>query len=118
MECWLSYKQTRNQWRIKIMAKVIVTAAINGSVHTPTMSPYLPITPQQIADEAVRVYEAGGAIAHVHVRNPADGMPVSDTELFREVATEVKSRCNIIARPLAATKGDLEKSLSTWYNEG
>jgi uncharacterized protein (DUF849 family) len=78
------------------MAKVIVTAAINGSVHTPTMSPYLPITPQQIADEAVRVYEAGGAIAHVHVRNPIDGMPVSDTELFREVATEVKSRCNII----------------------
>jgi uncharacterized protein (DUF849 family) len=78
------------------VAKVIVTAAINGSVHTPSMSPYLPITPQQIADEAVRVYEAGGAIAHVHVRNPADGMPVSDTELFREVASKVKSRCNII----------------------
>jgi uncharacterized protein (DUF849 family) len=78
------------------VAKVIVTAAINGSVHTPTMSPYLPITPQQIADEAVRVYEAGGAIAHIHVRNPENGMPVSDPELFREVAVKVKSRCNIV----------------------
>jgi uncharacterized protein (DUF849 family) len=78
------------------VAKVIVTAAINGSVHTPTMSPYLPITPQQIADEAVRVYEAGGAIAHVHVRNPENGMPVSDPELFRQVAVEVKSRCNVV----------------------
>ena len=78
------------------MAKVIVTAAINGSVHTPTMSPYLPITPQQIADEAVRVYETGGAIAHIHVRNPENGMPVSDPELFREVAVKVKSRCNIV----------------------
>jgi uncharacterized protein (DUF849 family) len=78
------------------MAKVIVTAAINGSVHTPTMSPHLPITPQQIADEAVRVFEAGGAIAHIHVRNPENGMPVSDPELFREVAVKVKSRCNIV----------------------
>jgi uncharacterized protein (DUF849 family) len=78
------------------VAKVIVTAAINGSVHTPTMSPHLPITPQQIADEAVRVHEAGGAIAHIHVRNPENGMPVSDPELFREVAVKVKSRCNIV----------------------
>jgi uncharacterized protein (DUF849 family) len=60
------------------------------------MSPHLPITPQQIADEAVRVFEAGGAIAHVHVRDPDSGMPVSNTELFREVATKVKSRCNIV----------------------
>jgi uncharacterized protein (DUF849 family) len=60
------------------------------------MSPYLPITPQQIADEAVRVYEAGGAIAHVHTRDPENGMPVSDTELFREIAARVKSRCNIV----------------------
>jgi uncharacterized protein (DUF849 family) len=78
------------------VAKVVVTAAINGSVHIPSMSPYLPITPQQIVDEAVRVYEAGGAIAHIHVRDPENGMPVPDTGLFREVATEVKSRCNII----------------------
>lgn len=78
------------------MAKVIVTAALTGSVHTPTMSPYLPVTPQQLADEAIRVYEAGGAIAHIHARNPETGEPVPDTELFREVATKVKSKCNIV----------------------
>jgi uncharacterized protein (DUF849 family) len=78
------------------VAKVVVTAALNGSVHVPSMSPYLPITPQQIADEAVRVYEAGGSIAHIHVRDPENGMPVTDTELFREVATKVKSKCNIV----------------------
>lgn len=75
---------------------MIVTAALNGSVHTPTMSPYLPITPQQIADEAVRACDAGGAIAHIHVRDPDNGMPVSDPQLFRQIATEVKSRCDIV----------------------
>ena len=78
------------------MEKVIITAAITGSIHVPSMSPYLPITPQQIADEAVRVYEAGGAVAHIHVRNPETGQPSPDIDLFREVVTKVKSRCNII----------------------
>ena len=78
------------------MEKVIITAAITGSVHFPTLSPYLPITPQQIADEAVRAYEAGAAIAHIHVRNPETGQPSSDLELFREVITKVKSKCNIV----------------------
>jgi uncharacterized protein (DUF849 family) len=78
------------------MAKVIVTAALTGGGSTPTMSPYLPITPQQLADEAVRVYEAGGAIAHIHVRDPETGQPSSKLEYFREIATRVKSRCNII----------------------
>ena len=78
------------------MDKVIVTAAITGSIHTPTMTPHLPITPQQIADEAVRAHEAGAAVAHVHVRNPETGAPSSDIELFREVLTKIKSRCNMI----------------------
>jgi uncharacterized protein (DUF849 family) len=78
------------------MAKVIITAALTGSVHTPSMSPYLPITPEQLIDEAIRVYEAGGAIAHVHVRNPETGQPSANTELFRKVAAEVKMKCNII----------------------
>jgi len=78
------------------MVKVIITTAITGSIHTPTMSPYLPITPQQIADEAVRAYEAGAAVAHIHVRNPESGQPSSDLELFREVVTEVKSRCKMV----------------------
>jgi uncharacterized protein (DUF849 family) len=76
--------------------KRIITAAITGGIHTPTMSPYLPITPKQIADEAVRAWEAGAAVAHIHVRDPETGKPVSSLELFREVITEVKSRCDII----------------------
>lgn len=76
--------------------KFIVTAAITGSVHSPTMSPYLPITPKQIADETVRAYEAGAAVAHIHVRNPETGQPSPDQELFREVITNVKSRCNMV----------------------
>ncbi|MEW6425612.1 MAG: 3-keto-5-aminohexanoate cleavage protein [Bacillota bacterium] len=76
--------------------KVIVTAAITGAIHTPSMSPYLPVTPRQIADEAVRAYEEGAAVAHIHVRNPENGRPSPDLELFREVAAEVKSRCNIV----------------------
>jgi len=80
----------------KALGKVIVTAALTGAGNTPSMSPYLPIAPKQIADEAVRAYEAGGAIAHIHVRNPETGQPSADTEIFREVASKVKSKCNII----------------------
>jgi uncharacterized protein (DUF849 family) len=76
--------------------KTVVTAAITGSIHTPGMTPYLPITPQEIADEAVRAYEAGAAVAHIHVRNPETGQPISDVELFREVVTSVKERCDMI----------------------
>jgi uncharacterized protein (DUF849 family) len=81
------------------MAKTIVTAALTGGGATPSMSPYLPITPEQLADEAVRAYEAGAAIAHVHVRDPETGQPSSKLEYFREVATRVKSRCNMILCP-------------------
>jgi uncharacterized protein (DUF849 family) len=75
---------------------MIISAALTGNVHTPTMSPYLPVTPKQIADEAVRVYEAGAAVAHIHVRDPKTGQPTADLDLYREVLQEVKSRCDII----------------------
>ncbi len=78
------------------MEKRIITAAITGGIHTPTMSPYLPITPKQIADEAVRAWEAGAAVAHIHVRDPETGRPNSSLSSFREVITEVKSRCDIV----------------------
>jgi len=76
--------------------KVIITAAITGSIHTPTMSPYLPITPKEIADEAVRAYEAGAAVCHVHARDAKTGEPSSDLNLFKEIITSIKSRCNMI----------------------
>jgi uncharacterized protein (DUF849 family) len=76
--------------------KAVITAAITGSIHTPTMSDYLPITPKQIADEAVRACEAGAAVCHVHARNPETGMPVPDLNLMKEIITGIKSRCNMV----------------------
>ena len=78
------------------MAKAIVTAAITGSIHTPTMSPYLPIIPKQIIEHVIGAYEAGAAVAHIHVRNPETGQPASDMNCFREVLSTVKSKCNIV----------------------
>ena len=76
--------------------KAVITAAITGGIHTPTMSDYLPITPAQIADEAVRAYEAGAAVCHVHARNPETGLPVPDLGLMKEIITGIKSRCNMV----------------------
>ena len=78
------------------MAKRIITAAITGAIHTPSMSPYLPVTPGQIAEEAIRVYEVGGAVAHIHVRNPKTGYPTADQDAYREIAVRVKKKCDII----------------------
>ncbi|MDI9559469.1 MAG: 3-keto-5-aminohexanoate cleavage protein [Pseudomonadota bacterium] len=76
--------------------RVVITAAISGSIHTPSMSKYLPISPQEIADEAVRSYEAGAAVCHIHVRNPETGQPISDINLFKEAITRIKNKCNMV----------------------
>jgi len=78
------------------LEKAIITAAITGSIHTPSMTAYLPITPKQIADEAVQAYEAGAAVVHIHARNPETGQPSSDVELMREIVSDIKSRCNVV----------------------
>jgi uncharacterized protein (DUF849 family) len=78
------------------MRKAIITAAITGSVHTPSMSPHLPVTEQQIIDEILAVHAAGGTVAHVHVRQEADGLPCADQESFRRIAAAVKKQCDII----------------------
>ena len=62
--------------------KVIISCAVTGSVHTPTMSPYLPLTPRQIADQAIEAAEAGAAILHLHARDPRDGRPSADPQVF------------------------------------
>ncbi len=64
---------------------VIITCAITGSIHTPSMSPYLPVTPQEIADAAVGAAEAGAAIVHLHARDPVDGHPTQDPQYFRDL---------------------------------
>ncbi len=76
--------------------KVIVTSAVTGSAHFPSMSPYLPITPQQIIEDAVKSADAGAAILHIHVRNPENGMPTPDIEIFKEVLSGIKARTNAV----------------------
>ncbi|MFX8992059.1 3-keto-5-aminohexanoate cleavage protein, partial [Acinetobacter baumannii] len=60
---------------MKRAEKVIITCAVTGSIHTPSMSPHLPVTPAQIAAEAVAAAEAGAAMIHLHARDPEDGRP-------------------------------------------
>lgn len=79
-----------------MMNKVIITAAITGAVHTPSMSEFLPITPQQIVDEAIRSYNEGAAEVHIHVRDPETGRPSADQKLFREIGEKIKSQCDVI----------------------
>jgi uncharacterized protein (DUF849 family) len=78
------------------MDKLIITAALTGAVTMPTQTPYLPITPQQLADEAVRAAEAGAASVHIHARNPEDGMPTSDLEVYAEIVSNIKRRSDVI----------------------
>jgi len=76
--------------------KVIITCAVTGSIHTPSMSPHLPVTPREIADAAVAAAEAGAAIVHLHARDPKDGHPTQDPNLFREFVPEIERRCNVV----------------------
>jgi len=76
--------------------KVIITCAVTGSIHTPSMSPYLPVTPKEIAEAAIGAAEAGAAIVHLHARDPVDGSPTQDPNLFREFAPEIKRRSNVV----------------------
>ena len=76
--------------------KVIITCAITGSIHTPSMSPHLPVTPQQIADSAIGAAEAGAAIVHLHARNPEDGRPDQTPEAFEPFLKVIKQRSNVV----------------------
>ena len=91
------------------MSKIIITAAITGAVHIPTMSDYLPITPEQIIEDAVKSFEEGAAIAHIHVRDPKNGKPTADPNIFRQVLTGIKKRCNIILLP--TTGGGINQTI-------
>lgn len=78
------------------MEKLIITAALTGNITLPTQTPYLPLTPEQIADEAVRAANAGAASIHVHGRDPKTGRPTTDPEVYREIATRIKERTDAI----------------------
>lgn len=76
--------------------KVIVSCAVTGSIHTPTMTPHLPITPDQIASEAIAAAEAGAAILHLHARNPKDGSPSQEPEHYKMFLPRIKQSCNAV----------------------
>ena len=76
--------------------KVIITCAITGSIHTPSMSPHLPITPDQIAESAIGAAEAGAAIVHLHARNPETGRPDQSPDAFMKFVPRIKQRCNVV----------------------
>ena len=78
------------------MEKLIITAALTGAVTMPVQTPHLPLNPEDIVNEAVRAAEAGAASVHIHARNPKDGSPSSDLEVFREIITKIKERSNVI----------------------
>ncbi|MET0743709.1 MAG: 3-keto-5-aminohexanoate cleavage protein [Microvirga sp.] len=74
------------------MAKVIVSAAITGAIHTPSMSEHLPVTPQSIAEAAIEAAEAGAAIVHLHARDPLTGRPDQSPEAFLPIVQAIKQR--------------------------
>jgi len=76
--------------------KVIITCAVTGAIHTPTMSPHLPITPDEIAEAAVGAAQAGAAIVHLHARMPEDGRPTQDPEMFRRFLPLIRGGCDVV----------------------
>ena len=76
--------------------KVIITCAVTGSIHTPTMSPHLPITPDEIADASIGAWAAGASIIHLHARNPEDGSPTPDPDVFMEFLPRVKQATDAV----------------------
>jgi uncharacterized protein (DUF849 family) len=80
----------------KKQRKVIITCAVTGAIHTPSMSPYLPITADEIADAAIGAHEAGAAIVHLHARDPFDGRPDQRPEAFAPFLQRIKRSCNVV----------------------
>lgn len=76
--------------------KVIISCAVTGSVHTPTMSPYLPLTPDDIAQQAIDAAVAGAAILHLHARDPGDGRPTADPAVFDRFVPRIKAATDAV----------------------
>ncbi len=89
--------------------KVIVTCAVTGSIHTPTMSPHIPITPAQIASSAVAAAEAGASVLHLHARDPRDGRPTPDPEVFAEFLPQIHAATDAVIN--ITTGGSADMSL-------
>jgi uncharacterized protein (DUF849 family) len=78
------------------MSKVIISCAITGAMHTPTMSPWLPITPAQIAEQSIAAAKAGAAIIHLHARQPADGAPTGSPDIYRQFLPQIHAETDAV----------------------
>ncbi|HSK38426.1 MAG TPA: 3-keto-5-aminohexanoate cleavage protein [Arenibaculum sp.] len=76
--------------------KVIITCAVTGAIHTPSMSPHLPVTPDEIVTDAVAAAQAGAAILHLHARNPATGQPDQTPDAFRRFLPRIKQQTGAV----------------------
>src|SRR5437763_870842 len=76
--------------------KAIITCAVTGSIHTPSMSPAIPITASEIADAAIGAAEAGAAVVHLHARDPKDGRPDQSPDAFAPFLKVIKQRCDAV----------------------
>ena len=76
--------------------KVIITCAVTGSIHSPTMSPYLAITPDEVAEQSIAAAEAGASILHLHARNPEDGSPTPDPDVFMQFLPRIKQATDAV----------------------
>jgi uncharacterized protein (DUF849 family) len=81
---------------VQIKSKIIISCAVTGSVHTPTMSPHLPLTPEQIAEQSIAAAEAGAAVLHLRARNPQDGRPTPDPAVFMQFLPRIREGCSAI----------------------
>ena len=96
--------------------KVIITCAVTGSIHTPSMSPHLPVTASEIAEAAIGAAEAGAAIVHLHARDPSDGRPDQSPERFAPFLKIIKQRsdCVVNITTGGASTMTIEERLSRW----
>src|SRR5918911_2438929 len=89
--------------------KAIVSCAVPGAIHAPSLTPHLPITPAEIAEQAIGAAQAGAAILHLHARDPSDGRPTPDPDVFAEFLGEIHSSCDAVVN--ITTGGGLGMSL-------
>ena len=80
---------------MKKQKKIVISAAITGAIHTPSLSPYFPATPEDIAQQAIDAAKAGAAVVHIHARRQ-DGMPVGDFDTFRQILSTIKKQSNVV----------------------
>lgn len=89
--------------------KLVITAAVTGSIHVPSLSPHLPLTPDEIASDAIKAAEAGAAVVHIHARVPETGRPSADPKLYEEMVKKISAKTD--AAICITTGGSKEMSV-------